>query len=117
MRWLVAGLFLVFLPLGSGADEKQAKPLTPAEAAKQVNKKCTVALPVQSTGKSRGGRFIFLNSAKKFRAKDNFTVVIEKKSLAKFKKAGVADPAAHYKGKTVHVTGTVTLYNERPQIK
>jgi DNA/RNA endonuclease YhcR with UshA esterase domain len=117
MRGLTAGLVLGLVSLTWGAEDKEAKPITPAEAAKQVNKQCTVAMEVRSTGKARGGGFIFLNSQKNFRDKDNFTVVIDKKSLAKFKKAGVADPAEHYKGKKVHVTGTVTLYNERPQIK
>src|SRR5262249_23279388 len=117
MRWLAAGLLLGLVSPGGGTDEKETKPITPAEAAKQVNKKCTVQMEVKSTGKARGGNFVFLNSEKNFKDKANFTVVIEKKSLAKFKKAGIADPAAHYKGKKVQVTGTVTLYNERAQIK
>jgi DNA/RNA endonuclease YhcR with UshA esterase domain len=117
MRLLATALLLAWLPLPAGADDKEAKPITPAEAARQVDKKCTVAMEVRSTAKIRGGRFYFLNSEKNYRDEKNFTVVIDRKAAAKFKKAGIADPATHFKGKTIHVTGTVTLYNKKPQIK
>jgi DNA/RNA endonuclease YhcR with UshA esterase domain len=110
---LVLGLVVA----ASRAEDKDGKPVTPAEAAKLVDKKCTVVMVVNSTGKARGTRFVFLNSEKDFRDKKNFTLVIEKKNLAKFKKAKIDDPAAHFKGKKVQVTGTVTLYQEKPQIK
>jgi DNA/RNA endonuclease YhcR with UshA esterase domain len=44
------------------------------------------------------------------------TVMLDKEAVEKFKKAKVEDPAAHFKGKTVRVTGTVKLYRERPEI-
>jgi len=116
MRALVVVLVLLWASPGPAADEKEAKPLTPAEAAKHVNEKCTVELEVKSSAKARNG-MVFLNSESNYRDGKNFTVVIEKKDLEKFKKAEIADPAAHYKGKTVHVTGTVSLYQNRPQLK
>jgi hypothetical protein len=38
-------------------------------------------------------------------------------ALEKFAKAKIEDFDAHYKGKTVRVTGTVTLYRDKPQTK
>jgi DNA/RNA endonuclease YhcR with UshA esterase domain len=44
-------------------------------------------------------------------------VFLPAKAVEKFKAAKVDDPAAHFKGKTVRVTGTVTRFKEKPQIK
>jgi alkaline phosphatase D len=91
------------------------EPLTPAEAAKHVGQEVTVELTVQSTGSSSGG-LVFLNSAKDFKSEDNFTVVLEKEAVEAMKKDGT-DPKDAFKGKLLHVTGKVTLYRERPEIK
>jgi DNA/RNA endonuclease YhcR with UshA esterase domain len=109
-------LFALFLWPGLlAADEKPPKPIPPAEAAKKVNEKCTVDWKVQSTGKTR--TLVFLNSEENYRDAKNFTVVLFEKAIAGLKKNQIDDPAAYYKGKTIRVTGTVTLYNDRPQIK
>jgi DNA/RNA endonuclease YhcR with UshA esterase domain len=102
---------LLALVLVPAADDK---PLSPAEAAKKVNEKVTVEMEVKSTG---GTAARFLNSEADFKDDKNFTVFIPKEALEKFAKAKIEDPAAHYKGKTVRVTGTVTLYRDKPQIK
>jgi DNA/RNA endonuclease YhcR with UshA esterase domain len=73
-------------------------------------------MEVKSTGKARNG-MIFLNSEANYRDGKNFTLVIDKKAAEKFKKASIADPGAHFKGKQVQVTGTVTQYQNRPQMK
>ncbi len=117
MRLLVPALFLVVLPALVCADDKKGKPLTTAEAAKKVNQKCTVVMDVKSTGRTRRGARLFLNSEANYKSDKNFVVVIDKQDVPKFKKAGIADPLAHFKGKAVRVTGTVILYNGKPQIK
>jgi DNA/RNA endonuclease YhcR with UshA esterase domain len=109
-----AALSLLCLPALAGTDAD--KPIPPAEAAKHVDKKCTVEMVVKSTGKARTGTPVFLNSEDDFRDQKNFTVLLDKEAVEKFKKAQVEDPAAHFKGKTVRVTGTVKLYRERPEI-
>jgi hypothetical protein len=43
-------------------------------------------------------------------------VVINEEGAARFKKAGIDEPAGHFKGKTIRVTGTVTLERDRPRI-
>jgi hypothetical protein len=100
-----------------GAGGKEDKPIAPAAAAKQVGQKCTLAMEIQSTGKTRDGRLIFLNSEASFRNESNFTLVIDGQAQERFKKASIADPAAYFKGKHVQATGTITLYKKKPEIR
>ena len=102
---------LFALVLVAAADDK---PLTPAGAAKKVNETVTVEREVKSTG---GTTARSLNPAADYKGDKNFTVFIPKEALEKFAKAKIEDPAAHYKGKTVRASGTVTLYQDKPQIK
>ena len=67
--------------------------------------------------KSTGGREnCYLNSEEDFKHADNFTVFIAKEVKPKFQKAGIENPAEFYKGKTVHVSGTVVLFEKKPRI-
>jgi DNA/RNA endonuclease YhcR with UshA esterase domain len=108
MRLPAVLLAVVLIP---AADDK---PLSPAEAAKKVNEKVTVEMEVKSIG---GKAARFLNSEADYKDDKNFTVFIPKEALEKFAKAKIEDFDTHYKGKTVRVTGTVTLYQDKPQIK
>src|SRR5262249_24070072 len=89
------------------------KPLSPAEAVKQVGKKVT-----ERASKDRLAKFgeIYLDSEADFRDKKNLAAVITKAGASKFAKAGVKNPAAHFKGKTILVTGTVTVKDEVARI-
>lgn len=89
-------------------------PITPAEAAKKINEKVIVEMEVKSSG---GNTNCYLNSEADYKDEKNFTIFIPKETLAKFKEAKIDNPATHFKGKTVRVTGTVTLSREKPQIK
>src|SRR5262245_30701757 len=112
MRTLAVGL-AVLIVVGIRGEEP-AKPVTAAEAAKKVNEKVTVEMDVKSTG---GREACFLNSEADYKDAKNFTVFVPEEALAKFKAAKIEDPKTHFKGKTVRVTGTVTLYRDKPQIK
>ncbi len=116
MRTCAIALFLLFVPAVPAADDKDAKPITPEEAAKRVNEKVIVEMEVKSTGMSKS-KLIFLNSEANYRDGKNFAVVIDKAAAEKFKKAKIDDPAAHFKGKIIQVTGKVTLYMNRPEIR
>jgi len=94
---------------------EDAKILKPIEAAKSVGEKVVVQFEVKSVG--GGSAAVYLNSAASFRDKENFGIVIFRSNLGKFKKADIEDPAAHYKGKTIQVSGTVSTYRQQPQIK
>ena len=112
-----AVLFVFCLtPALAAADDKDAKPIAPAEAAKSIDKKCVVEMEVKSTGKTANGRTVFLNSEANYRDGKNFTVMLGRAVLAKYKKVKVEDAAEHFKGKTIRVSGTVKLYNKKPEI-
>ena len=98
-------------------DDKPAQPavISPAAAAKKVNEKVVLEMTVNSTG-GRGKR-IFLNSEKNYRDGKNFTIMLDlDKAGDRFEKAKIDDPAKYYNGKVVRVTGTVTEYQNRPEI-
>jgi acetyl esterase/lipase len=90
-----------------------ATPLTPAEAAKKVDQQVTVEFAVRSTG---GERNRYLNSASDFSQANNFTVFIPQATMPKFAAAQIKNPDEHFYGKTIQVTGVVTLNRNKPQI-
>lgn len=113
MRRPFAAAFALVLAAGVVLAQDGA-PLTPAEAAKKIDQKVTVELVVKSVG---GKTSVYLNSEDDFKSDKNFTVFVPAKAVEKFKAAKVDDVGAHFKGKTVRVTGTVTQFKDRPQIK
>jgi len=112
-----AAFALVFLIAPVFASAQDAKPISAEEALKKVNEEVTVELEIKSTGENNNKTITYLNSEPNFRSDKNLTLLIEKKNEAKFVNAGVMNPKDYYKGKTVRVTGKVTLFMNRPQIK
>ena len=104
---------LLLVPVLVLADEPPPQPITPAEAAKRLKEKVTVEMLVRSTG---GRENTYLNSEEDFKLDANFTIFLSKDVKEKFKKAGVEDPAVHFKQKTIQVTGTVILFEKKPRI-
>jgi DNA/RNA endonuclease YhcR with UshA esterase domain len=109
---LIVGL--VSLPALADDD----KPLSPVEARKQVGKEVTVQMEVK-TAKDRLEKRgeIYLDSEEEFKDEKNFAIVITKKGAASLKEAGIADPADHFKGKTVTAKGTVKEVDGVPRIE
>lgn len=117
MRAKVIAAFVVGVSVLAVMAE-DAKPLTPAEAVKKVNEKVIVQMEVKAAKnrlEKRGE--IYLDSEEDFRDEKNLGVVITKAGAAKFKEAGIDDPAEHFLGKTLRVIGTVLLKEERPRIE
>jgi len=114
MRVVGIVLAMTFVSALAIAEDNQIKPLTPAEAAKKVNEKCTVEMEVKSVGKGKG--VYFLNSTESFQGRDNFTVFINNVGVARLREVKIEDPVAYYKNKTIRVTGVVILYREKPEI-
>jgi sugar lactone lactonase YvrE len=79
-------------------------------------KEVTLVMKVGSTGATKKGDLIFLNSSADFRSDDNFTVVLDKKAQEGMAKADIAMPRSHFADKTIRVVGKLTLYSDRPQI-
>ena len=59
---------------------------------------------------------IYLDSEDDFKDPNNLGVAISAEAAAKFKEKGVADPAAHFLGKTIRVRGCVMKFEERPYL-
>lgn len=103
------------LALRASAEDK---PLTPAEAIQRVNEKVTVQMVVKAAkDRLEKRKEIYLDSEEDFRDPKNLGIVITLAGAEKYKAAGVADPADHFKGKTIRVTGTVIRKDERPRIE
>jgi DNA/RNA endonuclease YhcR with UshA esterase domain len=111
---LVLLVLISAAPALSLAQESVSQPLTPVEAAKKLEMKVTVEMEVKSTG---GRNNVYLNSHADYKDAANFTIFIPQGALPKFATAKIDKPAEFYKGKTIHVTGTVTLYEQKSQIR
>src|SRR5258708_3249269 len=110
--FLLTTALVAVLPvvLAEGAEEK---PLTPIEARKRVNEKITLQMFVKaSKNRLQKHNEICHDSKTDFKDEKNMAVVINEEGAARFKKAGVAEPAGHFKGKTIRVT----LDRDRPRI-
>lgn len=117
MRTLIAlGLFATTSVVAVAGDAD--KPLTAVEARKQVGKEVTVKMEVK-TAKDRLEKRgeIYLDAEEDFKDEKNFAVVITKKGAASLKEAGIADPADHFKGKTITAKGTVKEVDGVPRIE
>jgi hypothetical protein len=91
--------------------------ITAEQAAKKVGEKVVVEMLVRSSKdrlEKRGE--IYLDSEEDFRDHNNLGIIINMAGAAAFGRAGVKDPAAHFKGKSIRVTGTVTVEEKRPRI-
>src|SRR5262245_18802637 len=99
------------------AYDPAEKPLSPTEARKRVGEKITLHMFVKAS-KNRLERHkeIYLDSELDYKDEKNMAVVINEEGADKFRKAGIAEPAGHFKGKTIRVSGTVTLDRDRPRI-
>jgi DNA/RNA endonuclease YhcR with UshA esterase domain len=115
------GLLLLLTPgllLYAADDPPPAAPavIEAREAAAHAGKTCTVAMTVESSRLLTDTDMGFLNSKRDYRDEDNFTVVMYDKALQKFKELGIDDPARHFRGKQIQVTGDVELRRGKPQI-
>ena len=102
----------------AAADDAAPKPLTPAEARKKVGESIVVEMTVKAAKnrlEKRGE--IYLDAETDFRDERNFAAVINRDGAALFQAQGVADPAEHFKDKTIRVKGIVTVVDDVPRIE
>ena len=92
-------------------------PLSPLEARSRVNQEVTVEMLVRAAKNCPHCSQIFLDSEEDHHDPRNFAVTVTETGAARFKGARVDDPALHFKGKTIRVTGVVTLKDDRPRIE
>src|SRR5262249_47061903 len=97
---------ILVLAAGFPALAAEKKQLSPVEARKKVGKAVTVRMEVKAAKdrlEKRGE--IYLDAEEDFKDEKNIAVVITRKGAESLRKAGVADPADSYKGKTIQATG------------
>ena len=92
-------------------------PLSPQEAANRVNEQVTVQMLVQAAKNCQRCSLMFLDSEEDHHDARNFAVALTEIGKAKFREARIADPAGHFEGKTIRVTGVVTVKDNQPQIE
>ncbi len=98
------------------ATEEAAVSISAADAADHVGEECTVELTVRAARSLADKDMCFLNSSRNRRDDGNFTVVIFKAGLARFKDAGIENPALHFLDRTIRVRGTVAEFKGSAQI-
>lgn len=100
------------------ADEPAAKDVIPAaEARNHVDETGTFEMTVRSSKNAAPRREYYLDSEDDFRDEKNLALVISYDDGDAFKRAGTDDPAEHYKGKTVRVTGKVIRESDQVRIR
>jgi hypothetical protein len=91
-------------------------PLSPQEAASRINERVTVEMPARAAKNCPHCSQTFLDSGEGHHDPNNLAVAVTEAGAARFQGAGVGDPALHFRGKLIRVTGVVTLKDNRPRI-
>jgi hypothetical protein len=91
--------------------------LSAVEAINRVNESVTVEMLVQRTKCCTGSRQVFLDSEASYCDPKNLGIVVTESGRAKFTEAGIDDPVAHFKGKTIRVQGVVIRKEKEPYIE
>lgn len=91
--------------------------LSAEEAISRVNESVTVEMLVQRTKCCTGSSQVFLDSEVSYRDPKNLGVVVTEGGRAKYAEAGIDDPTAYFKGKTIRVHGVVIRKEKGPYIE
>jgi hypothetical protein len=92
-------------------------PLSPLEAANRVNEQVTVEMLVKAAKNCQRCSLMFLDSEEDHHDAKNFAVAVTEIGKGKFRQTQIDDPAGHFKGKTIRVSGVVVVKDSQPQIE
>jgi DNA/RNA endonuclease YhcR with UshA esterase domain len=92
-------------------------PLSAPEARTRLNERVTVEMVVKAAKNCQRCSLMFLDSEADHHDPKNFAVAVTEAGKGRFREAKIDDPAGHFRGKTVQVTGLVTLKDNQPQIE
>jgi len=92
-------------------------PLSPLVAINRINERVTVEMLVKAAKNCQRCSLMFLDSEEDHHDPKNFAVAVTETGKVKFKEAKVGDPAGHFKGRTIRVTGLVIVKDNQPQIE
>jgi hypothetical protein len=114
----LAGLIVAVACASTRDDPKAPAKVVPAALARsKIGEECTFEMVVKASKNAAGRRTYFLDSEEDFHDNKNFAVVISYDDADKFRAAGIDDPAEHYKGKTIRVSGKVIDEDEQVRIR
>jgi hypothetical protein len=74
-------------------------------------------MPVKAAKNCQRCSLMFLDSEEDHHDPKNIAVAVTEIGKAKFREARIADPAGYFKGKTIRVTGLVSVKDNQPQIE
>jgi len=92
-------------------------PLSAPEARTRINEQVTVEMLVKAAKNCQRCSLMFLDSEEDHHDPKNFAVAITDTGKGKYREVKIDDPAGHFKGKAIRVTGLVTLKGDQPQIE
>jgi hypothetical protein len=90
--------------------------IAPENGLEHLDEKCSVEFVVKGGTLLKDKQICFINSLKDHRDKANFTAVIFREGLARFAVDEIDDPATHFMGKTIRVSGRVAEHRGQAQI-
>ncbi len=109
---LICGLLL---PLDDPATPDKIIPAN--EAHNHIGEKITAELTVKASKNNEKRQIVYLDSEEDYKSDTNLAIIIPHADLPKFQAAGIADPAAFYFEKKIHVTGTVIDEDDQTRIR
>lgn len=124
--WKFALIALVVPAIAVRADEPKANKddaspkvvvISAAEAKSHLDETVTVEMTVKKSKNSETSKSYYLDSEADYDDEKNLAIVISYDAAPKFKEAGIDDPAAHFKGKTIRVTGKVVKEGKQVRIR
>ena|SRR6516162_9126956 len=92
-------------------------PLSASEARTRVNEQVTVEMLVRAAKNCQRCSLMFLDSEEDHHDSKNFAVAVTETGKDKFREAQIGDPAGHFKGRVIRVTGMVVMKDNQPQIE
>src|SRR6516165_477306 len=92
-------------------------PLSAPEARTKIDEQITVEMLVKAAKNCQRCSLMFLDSEEDHHDPKNFAVAVTDTGKASFREAKITDPAGHFKGKTIRVSGVVTVKDKQPQIE
>lgn len=106
----IASLVIGLAASAHAAEEP--KEIAPAAAKEHAGKLVAVTFEVKSAKTAKNGK-VYLDSSSDFKDPANVAAALSPAAVKKFAAAGIADPVAHFRGKTIKVTAKVDLYEGR----
>jgi len=98
-------------------NAQNAPVIAPADAKDHIGRKVIVEMVVQSVRHVKDKKICFLNSEQNLLDNKNLAVVLTSQMIDQMQDKGVEDLNEYFVKKKIRVSGQVSLYDNRPQVK